>query len=132
MNFETISSQVVIERGGSFLSHRRDASVREKGNKISLITEVGTSLYLIVEVILLNQRMLSCGLSFSSPKNCSKVIILMRCSTRIGGTTIASAHHSVSARSISAIVRLSVIVATGDSWMKSDWKFDHGRVLKKI
>nr|GFC12453.1 hypothetical protein [Tanacetum cinerariifolium] len=77
-------------------------------------------------------------MSFSSPKNCSKVIMLMRlclssnCSARIGEIMIASAHPSVGARSISAIVRLSVIVATGDSRRKSDWKFDHGRVLKKI
>nr|GEX00199.1 hypothetical protein [Tanacetum cinerariifolium] len=74
MNFETRSSQVVIERGGSFLSHRQAAPAREKGNKISLITELA----------------------------------------RIGGTMIASAHPSVGAWSISAIVRLSVIVATGD------------------
>nr|GFA73772.1 hypothetical protein [Tanacetum cinerariifolium] len=39
MNFETISSQVVIERGGSVSSHQWAAPAREKGNKISLITE---------------------------------------------------------------------------------------------
>nr|GEU61025.1 hypothetical protein [Tanacetum cinerariifolium] len=92
MNFEPRSSQVVIERGGSFSSHRRAAHAREKRNKISLITELA----------------------------------------RIEGTMIASAHPSVGARNISAIVRLSVIVATGDSWRKLDWKFDHEGVLKKI
>nr|GFA83017.1 hypothetical protein [Tanacetum cinerariifolium] len=40
MNFETRSSQVVIERGGSFSGHWRAAPGREKGNKISFITEL--------------------------------------------------------------------------------------------
>nr|GEX49709.1 reverse transcriptase domain-containing protein [Tanacetum cinerariifolium] len=43
MKFETRSSQVVMEQEGSFSSHQRAAPAREKGNKISLITELGAT-----------------------------------------------------------------------------------------
>nr|GFD04500.1 hypothetical protein [Tanacetum cinerariifolium] len=61
INFETRSSQVRIDLGGSLSSHIRASPSNEKGNCKSLIVVLGTSGCLNVEVTLLKKRRWLCG-----------------------------------------------------------------------
>nr|GFC04433.1 hypothetical protein [Tanacetum cinerariifolium] len=156
MNFKTRSSQVVIERGGSFSSHRQTAPAREKGKQNQLDHRVRDIIVLdsrgdfiepsnvIVWIVLFESKELL--RSHHIDETVLKLELLSKnqrdydcfctpfggCMEHFSHSTIIN-HRSYWSKMFFKMRVLNLLFRTfTNSWMKSDRKFDNGRVLKKI